>query len=76
MANVPGNGPSGAQEGSKKKDSSTERVDSQLKDSGEVVVEHHPLPPPGPADLTIHKRSPLPPVPTAPSPPIEDKENK
>ncbi len=56
------------------KASSSQTVESQLEYSGEVVVEHHATPAPGPADLKIHKRRPLPLIPEAPSPPTkEDK---
>jgi hypothetical protein len=52
--------------------SSTPGGKSRLKYSGEVIVEHHPAPPPGPADLKIHPRRPLPPVPQAPDPPTKN----
>ena len=38
-------------------------AETRLKSSGEVVVEHHDTPPPGPPDKQIHARRPLPPVP-------------
>ena len=37
--------------------------ETNLEPAGEFVVEHHPVPPKGPADKTIHPRRPLPPVP-------------
>jgi hypothetical protein len=57
--------------------STPEAIESPLKFSGEVVVEHHATPPAGPADLKIHPRHPLPLVPTAPSMPNkEDKKDE
>jgi hypothetical protein len=54
--------------------SSPKVVKSHLQPSGAVVVEHHTTPPTGPADLNIHVRRPLPPVPKPPS--EEDKKDK
>jgi hypothetical protein len=48
---------------------------SRLKYAGEVVVEHHNVPPPGPPDKTIHPRRPLPRVPERISKP-EDTDSK
>ncbi len=36
---------------------------TRIEPIGEVVVEHHPVPPKGPPDKTIHPRRPLPPIP-------------
>jgi hypothetical protein len=56
---------------------SLERVTTtRLKSSGEVVVEHHDVPPPGPLDKQIHDRRPLPRVPERRIPPAEDVEGK
>jgi hypothetical protein len=59
----------------KPKDTKAGQVDeTRLKSAGEVVVERHDTPPPGPPDKRIHSRRPLPPVPaTRPRPqPQED----
>jgi hypothetical protein len=54
---------------------SGQKTENRLKFAGEVVVDHHAKPPAGPPDLKVHKRQPLPLVPTAPGPPLEkDKE--
>jgi len=37
--------------------------ETRLKFSGEVIVEHHSMPPKGPEDKRIHPRRPLPVVP-------------
>lgn len=48
----------------KRQDTSTRQpAESCLESSGEVVVEHHSIPPKGPADKRIHPRRPLPHVP-------------
>jgi hypothetical protein len=39
--------------------------ETPLDSAGEVEVEHHSTPPPGPADQKIHLRRPLPLVPTS-----------
>jgi hypothetical protein len=44
---------------------SDETSETRLDSTGEVVVEQHSTPPPGPADKTIHPRRPLPAVPTS-----------
>lgn len=54
--------------------SSSPGVESRLKFSGEVVVEHHATPPDGPADLKIHRRRPLPSVPKDPSPSSKEED--
>jgi hypothetical protein len=48
------------------KDKSTgQAAETRLKSAGEIVVEHHDTPPPGPADKQIHPRRRLPLVPAA-----------
>ena len=48
----------------KAKPSASQQVNEvQLESSGEVVVEHQSIPAPAPAELKIHARRPLPPVP-------------
>jgi hypothetical protein len=47
---------------------------TRLESTGEVVVEHHDSPPPGPPDKRIHPRRPLPLVPTARPEPEESKD--
>ncbi len=48
----------------KRQDTSTcQANESRLESPGEVVVEHHSIPPKGPADKQIHPRRPLPQVP-------------
>jgi len=42
---------------------SNEPRETRLEPVGEIVVEHHPAPPKGPPNKTIHPRRPLPPVP-------------
>ena len=55
----------------------SERVTTtRLESAGEVVVEHHDAPPPGPPDKQIHARRPLPRVPERPTKPAEDVEGK
>jgi len=49
---------------------------TRLKSLGEVVVEHHDAPPPGPPDKQIHPRHPLPRVPERAIKPAEDVEDK
>jgi hypothetical protein len=54
-----------------------ERVSkTRLQSSGEIVVEHHDVLPPGPPDKQIHARRPLPIVPERPLNPAEDVEGK
>lgn len=63
--------------GEESRDIASERVaTAKLKSSGEVVVEHHDAPPPGPLDKQIHPRRPLPIVPDRSPQLIEDVENK
>jgi hypothetical protein len=38
-------------------------VETRIESPGEVVVEHHEVPPKGPVDKQIHHRRPLPPIP-------------
>jgi hypothetical protein len=40
---------------------------SVLESSGEVVVEHHNIPPKAPIDKEIHPRHPLPLIPSVPT---------
>ncbi len=37
--------------------------ETRIEPAGEFAVEHSPAPPKGPADKSIHRRRPLPPVP-------------
>jgi hypothetical protein len=63
--------------GEDNRDANLERVTTtRLKSSGEVMVEHHEAPPPGPPDKQIHARRPLPIVPDRPAKPAEDVEGK
>lgn len=48
----------------------------RLERAGQVVVEHHPTPPSGPADKQIHPRRPLPPIPDAASKPPKTENDK
>lgn len=43
--------------------------ETQLEDSGEVLVEHYDAPPAGPPDKRIHQRKPLRKVPASPEKP-------
>jgi hypothetical protein len=54
-----------------------ERVTTtRLKSAGEVVVEHHETPPPGPLDKQIHPRRTLPLVPDKAPEKIPDQPTK
>jgi len=53
-----------------------QREQTQLEPAGEIIVEHHPTPPSGPADKQIHPRRPLPLIPDAPSKPSKTKNDK
>ena len=53
---------------------SNQTAETPLESIGEVVVEHHDTPPPGPADKRIHPRRSVPLVPTAPTQPNEKDE--
>jgi len=48
-------------------------TETRLESTGEVVVEHHDSPPPGPPDKRIHLRRPLPLVPAARPEPEKSK---
>ena len=52
---------------------SDQDVRPRLKSSGEVVVEHHAVPPKGPEDKRIQPRRPLPLVPNAPAKEDDEK---
>jgi hypothetical protein len=59
-----------------KRASSPRLTEARIESSGEVVVQHHTTPPAAPAELKIHARRLLPPVPDAASEPskVETKE--
>jgi hypothetical protein len=65
-------------ENDKPKTTTTRKVaETRLPSAGEVVVEHHDTPPPGPPEKQIHPRRPLPLVPEArPKPPASETETK
>jgi hypothetical protein len=46
---------------------------TRLERGGEVVVEHHPAPPTGPANKKIHPRRPLPLIPPSKTENDKDK---
>jgi hypothetical protein len=48
----------------------------QLESSGKVVVEHQAIPAPAPAELKIHARRPLPPVPDRGARPTKSAQEK
>jgi hypothetical protein len=56
-----------------KSEDTNQVTETRLESTGEVVVEHHDSPPPGPPDKRIHPRRPLPLVPTARPEPEESK---
>lgn len=69
-----------APERDQSKDTGKDQVaEPRLKPAGEVVVEHHETPPPGPPDKQIHARRPLPLVPAvrpAPQPKKDSDSDK